>query len=151
MQQSTAAPPRSSIEERYQTFFHAVLFVLGLSLVFVVGWGGAATIFGRVFGEYKVLLARAGGVAVILFGLTTLGVIKWRWFYRDTRPQWQANPAHRSSSSLFIFHCHSRRAALFPLALRTAPGACLYRLSQRAGAGRGCGCKGIRRDVLAGP
>lgn len=102
MQQSTAAPPRSSIEERYQTFFHAVLFVLGFSLVFVVGWGGAATIFGRVFGEYKVLLARAGGVAVILFGLTTLGVIKWRWFYRDTRPQWQANPAHRSSSSLFM-------------------------------------------------
>lgn len=102
MQQSTAAPLHRTIRERYQTFFHATLFVLGFSIVFVVGWGGAATVFGRLFGEYKVLLARIGGVAVILFGLVTLGVIKWHWFYRDTRPQWQANPAHRASSSLFM-------------------------------------------------
>lgn len=102
MQQSQTSSATRSFGERYATFFHAVLFVLGFSVVFVVGWGGAATVFGRLFSEYKVLLARAGGIAVILFGLVTLGVIKWHWFYRDTRPQWQANPAHRSSSSLFM-------------------------------------------------
>jgi cytochrome c-type biogenesis protein len=76
------------VNGRYTTFFHAVLFVLGFSIIFVVGWGGAATVF--------------GGVAVILFGLVTMGVVKWRWFYADTRPQWRANPAHRSASSLFM-------------------------------------------------
>ena len=91
-----------SLSERYGTFWHAVLFVLGFSLIFIVGWGGAATVLGRLFGEYKVWLARAGGLMVILFGLMTLGVIKMRWFYADTRPQWQANPAHRSVSSLLM-------------------------------------------------
>jgi cytochrome c-type biogenesis protein len=95
---------RSTIgwREHYTTFFHAFLFVLGFSLVFVVGWGGTATIFGRLFDEYRLLLARVGGLVVIVFGLVTLGLIRWRWLYADTRPQWQANPAHGSASSLFM-------------------------------------------------
>lgn len=102
MQENRTAATLWSLKDRYTTFFHAVLFVLGFSIVFVVGWGGAATVFGRLFSEYKLLLARVGGVVVILFGLVTLGVIKLRWFYYDTRPQWQTNPAHRSASSLFM-------------------------------------------------
>lgn len=102
MQQSRITSTTWSLGERYTTFFHAVLFVLGFSLIFVVGWGGAATIFGRLFSEYKLLLARVGGLLVILFGLVTLGVVRLRWFYYDTRPQWQTNPAHRSVSSLLM-------------------------------------------------
>lgn len=102
MQQNVLTRPTPSGWERYTTFFHALLFVLGFSAVFVVGWGGAATIFGRLFDEYRLLLARVGGIVVIVFGLVTLGVIRWRWLYADTRPQWQANPAHRSASSLFM-------------------------------------------------
>lgn len=102
MQQSRTTSAPWSLNGRYTTFFHAALFVLGFSLVFIVGWGGAATVLGRLFSDYKLWLARVGGLLVILFGLVTLGVIKLRWFYYDTRPQWQANPAHRSLSSLLM-------------------------------------------------
>ncbi|MDT8304931.1 MAG: cytochrome c biogenesis protein CcdA, partial [Anaerolineae bacterium] len=90
MQQNLLARASSSWGERYTTFFHALLFILGFTLVFVVGWGGAATVFGRLFDEYRLFLARVGGIVVILFGLVTLGVIRWRWLYADTRPHWQA-------------------------------------------------------------
>jgi cytochrome c-type biogenesis protein len=69
--------------------FHALLFVLGFSIVFVFGWGGAATLLGQLFGVYKGWLGKIGGIVVILFGLSTLGVIKIPWLYYDTRPEWQ--------------------------------------------------------------
>ncbi len=91
-----------SLNQRYMTFWHATLFVLGFSLVFVVGWGGAATLLGQIFGVYKEIIARAGGVVVILFGLYTLGVLNVRWFNYDTRPQWQTNRHNRSLSSILM-------------------------------------------------
>ena len=75
--------------QRLLVFTHAVAFVVGFSLVFVVGWGGAATLLGQVFGEYKSILGRIGGGVVMLFGLFTLGIVKIPWLYYDTRPQWQ--------------------------------------------------------------
>lgn len=70
------------------TFIHAVLFVLGFSAVFIIGWGGAATLLGRFFITYKTLIAQVGGVIVILFGLSTLGLFRMPWmYYSDTRPQ----------------------------------------------------------------
>ena len=71
---------------RLALFIHALLFVLGFSLVFIVGWGGAATVFGQVFSQYKTILARVGGLVVILFGLATLGIVRIPWMYYDTRP-----------------------------------------------------------------
>ena len=71
---------------RLGVFFHALLFVMGFSLVFIVGWGGAATVFGQVFSAYKSILARIGGLVVIFFGLATLGAIRIPWLYVDTRP-----------------------------------------------------------------
>lgn len=67
-------------------FLHAVAFVLGFSLVFIVGWGGAATLFGKLFSDYKTTISKIGGVVVILFGLHTLGVFRLGWLNRDTRP-----------------------------------------------------------------
>ena len=68
-----------------RTFPHAVAFVLGFSVLFVVGWGGAATALGGLFGAYKSMLGRVGGVVVILFGLWTAGLIRIPWLLRDTR------------------------------------------------------------------
>ena len=76
---------------RLATFIHALMFVLGFSLIFVIGWGGAATILGQLFGAYKSTVGRIGGLLVILFGLATLGVVKVPWLFYDTRPQWQGN------------------------------------------------------------
>ena len=85
---STRAP---TLSQRFNVFFHSLLFVLGFSIVFIVGWGGAATLFGQIFAEYKSVLGKVGGVVVIVLGLSTLGVLKIPWLYYDTRPQWGAN------------------------------------------------------------
>lgn len=101
MQQTEkAAVP--SLNQRYTTFLHAALFVLGFSLIFVIGWGGAATLLGQLFGELKTLIARVGGVVIIAFGLFNLGILKIRWLYYDTRPQWQTNSNNRMASSLLM-------------------------------------------------
>ncbi len=54
---------------------HALLFVAGFSLVFVL-LGASATALGRALNHYQVWLQRAGGVLIILFGLLCLGVFK---------------------------------------------------------------------------
>jgi cytochrome c biogenesis protein CcdA len=51
------------------TMLHASLFVLGFSLIFIIGWGGAATLLGQLFGELKTIIARIGGIVIIAFGL----------------------------------------------------------------------------------
>jgi cytochrome c-type biogenesis protein len=94
--------PALSLNQRYTTFMHAALFVLGFSLVFVIGWGGAATLLGQIFGVYKEIIARVGGFVVILFGLYTLGLLNVRWFNYDTRPQWQTNRQNKSLSSILM-------------------------------------------------
>ena len=83
-----AAPTTATIlVARLATFLHAAWFVLGFSVVFVVGWGGAATLIGQAFAQFKPALAQFGGVIVIVFGLHTLGVVRLRWLDYDTRPQ----------------------------------------------------------------
>src|ERR1044071_3240081 len=85
-------PAAPSLSRRFATFSHAVVFVLGFSLVFIVGWGGAATVLGQLFGQYKSIIGQVGGLVVIVFGLANLRVVKIPWLYYDTRPQWQARP-----------------------------------------------------------
>lgn len=85
---------------RWEIFAHALLFVLGFSLVFTVGWGGAVTVLGQAFGQYKNALGRIGGVIVILFGLATLDIIKIPWFYADTRAQYTGQRGTYVSSAL---------------------------------------------------
>ena len=76
---------KPGINLRLNTFLHALLFVLGFSLVFIIGWGGAATALGQVFGFYKSILGRIGGIVVIFLGLTTLKVIRIPWLNYDSR------------------------------------------------------------------
>jgi cytochrome c-type biogenesis protein len=85
------AAPGVSLGARLTTFLHAALFVLGFSTVFVVGWGGAATLLGSLFYTYKDILTYIGGTLVILFGLSTLGVLRIPLLNYDTRPQWSAS------------------------------------------------------------
>ncbi|MBI3242704.1 MAG: hypothetical protein HYZ49_10470 [Chloroflexi bacterium] len=81
---------KPTLNQRLTVFVHAVLFVFGFSLVFVVGWGGAVTLLGELFGQFKSVIAQIGGFVIILFGFATLGVIKLPWlYYADTRPQFQ--------------------------------------------------------------
>ena len=86
----TVLPTAPTLSHRFTVFLHALLFVFGFSLIFVVGWGGAATVLGQLFGQHKSLLGQVGGALVIGFGLVTLRVLKIPWLYYDTRPQWDA-------------------------------------------------------------
>jgi cytochrome c-type biogenesis protein len=92
---ASPSPTTDVVAKRRNTFLHALLFVAGFSLVFIVGWGGAATLVGELFGRYKTVLGRAGGALVILFGLSTMGVVRISWLSMDTRP----NVRWRSSNS----------------------------------------------------
>jgi cytochrome c-type biogenesis protein len=89
-----------SMPRRWAVFAHALLFILGFSLVFIIGWGGAVTVLGQIFGEYKYALGRLGGVIVILFGLATLDIIRIPWFYADTRAQYTGQRGTYAGSAL---------------------------------------------------
>jgi cytochrome c-type biogenesis protein len=91
---------QQSMPRRWAVFAHALLFVLGFSLIFTIGWGGAVTVLGQIFGEYKYALGRIGGVFVILFGLATLDVIRIPWFYADTRTQYSGQRGTYGGSAL---------------------------------------------------
>ncbi len=74
----------------------------GFTLVFVVGWGGAATLLGQLFGQYKTVLGRIGGLVVILFGLITIGVLRIPFLSMDTRPQMKQSGSNRLLNSGII-------------------------------------------------
>ncbi len=92
--------PFAAQNERFKIFLHALLFVLGFSLVFIIGWGGSVTVVGQIFGTYKRLIAQIGGAVVILFGLATLEVIRLPWFYYDTRAAYTGQRGTYGGSAL---------------------------------------------------
>ena len=102
----TATALVSSQGERLKIFLRALLFVLGLSLVFVVGWGGSVTVLGQLLGAYKYELGRIGGVVIIIFGLATLEVNRIPWFYAETPARYTARGTYPSSGLMGIFFRH---------------------------------------------
>ena len=100
MSEPIAVPQSQITARRWEVFIHAMLFVLGFSLIFTVGWGGAVTVLGQIFGEYKFILGRIGGAIVILFGLATLDIIRIPWFYADTRAEYTGQRGTYGGSAL---------------------------------------------------
>ena len=69
---------------RRVAFVHALLFVLGFSLIFLA-LGASATIVGRLLVTYRVWISRIGGLLVLAFGLYLLGVFNLGAFARERR------------------------------------------------------------------
>jgi cytochrome c-type biogenesis protein len=88
---------------RFQVFMHAVLFVLGMSTVIVLFFGGATTILGSVLYDARDWITRIGGLVVIVFGLHTLGIIKIPFLNYDTRKQHSGGTSFGSSYLMGIF------------------------------------------------
>jgi len=61
---------------RWQTFSHALAFVIGFSLVFVV-LGASVAFFGYALNTFLPAFVKIGGAILILFGLQVLGVFGW--------------------------------------------------------------------------
>lgn len=69
---------------RRSAIVHALLFVLGFTLIFVA-LGASATVLGRLLVAYRIWITRAGGALVVLFGLYLLGAVRVSAFDRDRR------------------------------------------------------------------
>lgn len=77
-----------SLEEvrtsRRTALIHALLFVLGFTLIFIA-LGATASVLGRVLFVARVWITRIGGALIILFGLYLLGVFNFRVLGQDRR------------------------------------------------------------------
>jgi len=78
-------------QRRWLAVSHALLFVTGFTLIFVL-LGASATAIGRVFYDHKEALARLGGALIVLFGLYLLGAFQWAAFARERRFHLQDKP-----------------------------------------------------------
>ena len=88
---------------RFQVFLHAVMFVLGMSTIIVLFFGGATTLLGGVLFDARDWITRIGGIVVIIFGLHTLGIVKIPFLNYDTRKQYSGGTSFGSSYLMGIF------------------------------------------------
>ncbi len=71
-------------ENRKRILKYSLFFVFGFLLIFIL-LGLSATSVGHLFAQHKFVIARAGGVVLILLGLFMLGVFKNPAFYRERK------------------------------------------------------------------
>src|SRR6476661_1994462 len=71
-------------KSRRASLVHALLFVLGFTLIFVA-LGASATVLGRLLLAYRVWITRVGGALIVLFGLYLLGIARIGAFDRERR------------------------------------------------------------------
>ncbi len=69
---------------RRAALVHALLFVLGFTLIFIA-LGASATVLGRLLLSYRIWITRLGGALIILFGMYLLGAIRVVAFDRERR------------------------------------------------------------------
>jgi len=75
---------------RWRTFSHALAFVLGFSLVFVV-LGASVAFVGYALNQYLPAIVKVGGLILILFGLYVAGALGWIADQMQERG-WDHNP-----------------------------------------------------------
>src|SRR5271170_7727686 len=63
---------------------HAIMFVIGFSLVFIA-LGAAASGIGQIAGHHMTLLSKVAGFIIIVFGLHLTGITPIRALYSDKR------------------------------------------------------------------
>ena len=85
---TTGAAPVS----RSSTFLHSLAFVLGFGAIFTL-LGSAAGLIGQNLNEYLPFVQRLGAVLLLIFGLTTLGVLGWIVRRVQANAKLAANPA----------------------------------------------------------
>lgn len=76
---------------RRMAMIHALLFVFGFALIFVI-LGASATALGSALKYYQVWLQRVGGVLIIVFGLYAMGLLKFRFLQMDQRVHLDRKP-----------------------------------------------------------
>jgi cytochrome c-type biogenesis protein len=70
-----------SSREKRVIIYHTLSFILGFSFVFV-SFGLAGSIIGKLLIRFRMYLIILGGLVIILFGLSTLGLLKVSMFLK---------------------------------------------------------------------
>ncbi len=78
----TVSGERTRAAPRMITFFHAIAFVLGFSIIFVAFWAAIGSL-GYLFFDNARYLRTAAGAVLIFMGLHLLGVINLGFLNRD--------------------------------------------------------------------
>lgn len=92
-------PDAQTAGQRFFVAAHAVAFVLGFTLVFVL--------LGTLAGSVGALLRSSwlrfvGGLIVIIFGLNLIGLLHLPFLYQEARLQWRGRPGWGLLSSLLV-------------------------------------------------
>lgn len=101
---SAASAQGGESPSRWLTFSHGLAFVFGFSVVFII-LGVAASALGGFLYDFRIWLARIGGVIVILFGLHMTGIVQIPFLNYDLRPQTQVDRrfGYISSAMMGVF------------------------------------------------
>ena len=84
---------------RRNVIAHAIVFIAGFTLVFVLA-GATASSLGQIFAEYRVIITRVFGLIVIVLGLNMLGLFRFAFLAMDKRLQIHTSRATYPSSFL---------------------------------------------------
>jgi cytochrome c-type biogenesis protein len=133
-------------DRRRVALLHALLFVSGFSLVFIL-LGASATALGSALKYYQVWLQRIGGALIIAFGLVCLGVVRIRALEQERRLQLQDKPVGYLGSALVGMAF----AAGWTPCIGPVLGAILSLAATSEGVGRGMLLLGVYSAGLAVP
>ncbi|GBE15113.1 thiol:disulfide interchange protein precursor [bacterium BMS3Abin14] len=74
-----------------RTLSHSLAFILGFSVLFMI-MGSAMSYVGNLFFQYKEWIRITGGVIIIIFALTTVGVFHLKSLSREIRYHFREKP-----------------------------------------------------------
>ncbi len=92
---------RSNRDVRRRIIRNGLLFVAGFTLVFVI-FGLLAGLFGIALAPYRIWLTRLGGLFIVLFGLTMLGLFKLPFLSQELKFQLPAAFERGKPSTSFL-------------------------------------------------
>jgi cytochrome c-type biogenesis protein len=84
---------------RQTIILNALLFIAGFSVVFIA-FGASASWLGQLLADYQDLVRKIGGVLIVVFGLSLMGVLKIRAFMSEKRFHFHSRPAGYAGSVL---------------------------------------------------
>ena len=82
---------QGGVDVKRNTLIHSLLFVAGFTLIFLL-MGASATYIGQFLRVYQDVIARIGGVIIVLFGILLLGIVPIPALSREKRYQFQNKP-----------------------------------------------------------
>lgn len=93
--------------QRLEMFAHALAFVLGFGVIFTL-LGTTAGLLGGTLLRYQMVIQQIGGVLLIIFGLTMMGL-----FFKLSEWLGRNKPAPRSFSGILLKLCNFFNALLY--------------------------------------